>query len=225
MCFSATASFTAGASLSLVGVATIASVERRSELPLAWIPLLFGIQQTIEGVIWLTFPSGGAELRQAMTYLYSLFSHVLWPVYVPLAVYLLESVPWRKKAMLGFQVMGTAVGIYLLYSLIARPIVAQVIERHIVYVSPHFYLGPVIVGYVAATCFSEWFSSHTFVRLFGVLALLSFVATYFFYARALVSVWCFFAAILSVLIFIHLRFRQLGGFPNDVISIIQNHAG
>jgi hypothetical protein len=29
----------------------------------------------------------------------------------------------------------------------------------------------------------------------------------------LVSVWCFFAAILSLLIYLHLRYRQLGGFP------------
>ena len=213
MCFSATASFTAGAALSAIGVMTIRRVERRSELPFAAIPVLFGIQQTVEGVIWLTFRHDAPVLRQAMTDVYSLFSHVLWPIYVPLALYFLEATPWRKKVMLAFQVVGAAVGLYLLYSLIARPIVAEVIDRHIVYLSPHFFLGPVIVAYVAATCFSEFFSSHAFVRLFGALALLSFIATYQFYTRALVSVWCFFAALLSVLIFAHLRFRRLGGFP------------
>ena len=213
MCFSATASFTAGASLSTIGIASLRSAERRSELPFAAIPLLFGVQQTVEGVIWLTFRHDAPVLRQGMTVVYSLFSHVLWPIYVPLALYFLEATPWRKKVLLGFQVVGAAVGLYLLYSLIARPIVAQVIDRHIVYLSPHFFLGPVIVAYVAATCFSEFFSSHTFVRLFGALALLSFIATYQFYTRALVSVWCFFAALLSVLIFMHLRFRRLGGFP------------
>ena len=213
MCFSATASFTAGASLSAIGVMSIRRAERRSELPFAAIPLLFGVQQTVEGVIWVTFRHDAPVLRQAMTDVYSLFSHVLWPIYLPLALYFLEATPWRKKVILGFQVVGAAVGLYLLYSLIARPIVAEVIDRHIVYLSPHFFLGPVIVAYVAATCFSEFFSSHTFVRLFGVLALLSFIATYQFYTRALVSVWCFFAALLSVLIFMHLRVRSLGGFP------------
>lgn len=43
--------------------------------------------------------------------------------------------------------------------------------------------------------------------------MLSFIATYLLYAHALVSVWCFFAAILSVLIFLHLHARHLGGFP------------
>jgi len=55
MCFSASASFIAGASLFAVGVATLKRARARAELPFAMIPLLFGIQQLTEGVIWLTF--------------------------------------------------------------------------------------------------------------------------------------------------------------------------
>ena len=44
---------------------------------------LFGIQQLIEGVIWLTFKSEAPVLRQTMTYVYSGFSHVLWPIFCP----------------------------------------------------------------------------------------------------------------------------------------------
>lgn len=213
MCFSATASFVAGASLSAVGVATLTKAERRSELPFAAIPLLFGIQQLIEGVIWLTFDRDAPVLRDVMTNVYSLFSHVLWPIYVPFAIAVLDAAPWRRKALRVFQVAGVMVGLYLAYSLVTRPIVAEVIGKHIVYVSPHFYLLPVMVLYLAATCVSCFFSSHTFVRLFGILALLSFIAAAVVHARALVSIWCFFAALLSVLIYLHLRFRHLGGFP------------
>jgi len=91
--------------------------------------------------------------------------------------------------------------------------VAEVVGRHIVYLSPHFYLIPVMVVYLAATCVSCFFSSHGFVKLFGVLALLSFIAAYIVHVMALVSIWCFFAAILSLLVYLHLRFRKLGGFP------------
>jgi hypothetical protein len=49
------------------------------------------------------------------------------------------------------------------------------------------------------------------VNLFGVLALLAFIAAYLMHIGALI--WCFFAAILSLLIYVHLRFRRLGGFP------------
>lgn len=222
MCFSATASFVAGTTLSIIGVATITKVKQRSELPFALIPLLFGIQQLLEGVIWLTFRHGAPLLKQTMTYLYSLFSHVLWPIYVPFAFRALETTPWRRAAMLWFQAAGLAVGLYLLYVIVTRPVIAQVVGQHIVYDSPHFFIVPVIVLYVASTCFTGTVSSHSFVRLFGGLALLSFIATYFFAASALVSVWCFFAAVLSVLIYLHLGYRQLNGFP-DPGSVSDHH--
>ena len=217
MCFSATASIVAGTSLSAIGVATIRRAELRTELPFAMIPLLFGMQQFVEGILWLTIGHDAPVLQQTMTYVYSVFSHVFWPIYIPFALGFLESTPWRKRVLLGFQAAGLIVGGYLLYFLITSPVVAQIdgqhIVRHIIYVSPHFYLAPVMVLYLAATCVSCFVSSHPFVKLFGVLALLSFIAAYFFYTRALVSVWCFFAAVLSAIIYLHLRYRDLGGFP------------
>ena len=51
MCFSATASFSAGAFLLGLGTLTLKSARRPRELPFAAIPLLFAIQQLSEGVI------------------------------------------------------------------------------------------------------------------------------------------------------------------------------
>lgn len=213
MCFSATASFVAGTSLTLAGVATLRQTRDRSEIPFAAIPLFFGIQQITEGVIWLTFRHDAPELKQSMTAVYSVFSHVWWPIYIPFALGFLELERRRKQVQRGFQVVGLLVGLYLLYSLIVRPVEAQVIGQHIVYVSPHFYLLPVMVLYLSATCVSCFFSSHRFVNLFGVLAFLTFVGAYVIHVRALVSIWCFFAAVLSLLVYLHLRYRHLGGFP------------
>ena len=148
MCYSATASFIAGASLCAVGVATLKQTEAPSERPLATIPLLFGMQQLTEGVIWLTFHYDAPVLKQTMTYFYSGFSHVLWPMYVPFAVGILEAVRWRKKTIAGFGITGVAVGLYLLYFLVTRPVVADVVGSHIVYESPHFYLLPVMILYL-----------------------------------------------------------------------------
>jgi hypothetical protein len=150
MCFSASASFIAGASLSAVGIAAIKKTQRTTEIPFAMIPLLFGLQQLTEGVIWLTFHHDAPLLKQTMTYLYSGFSHVLWPMYVPFAMGILEAVRWRKKAIFAFEAAGGgAVGLYLLYFIVTRPVTAEVVGRHIVYVSPHFYLIPVMVLYLA----------------------------------------------------------------------------
>ncbi len=213
MCFSASASFIAGTSLSAIGAATLRKAETKSEIPFAMIPLLFGIQQLTEGVIWLTFHYDAPILKLAMTYLYSGFSHVLWPIYVPFAIGILEGERWRKKIIYAFGIAGIAVGLYLFYFMVADPMVAEVVGKHIVYMSPHFYIYPVMVLYLAATCLSCFFSSHGFVKLFGGLMLLSFIAAYLVHVAALVSIWCFFAAILSLLVYLHLRFRDLGGFP------------
>ena len=111
MCFSATASFIAGITLSVAGVAALKRTEAKTELPFAAIPLLFGIQQLIEGVIWLTFSYDTPFLKQTLTYVYAGFSHVLWPIYVPLAVGILEAVRWRKRAIFAFGVAGVAVAL------------------------------------------------------------------------------------------------------------------
>ena len=164
----------------------------------------------------MTFTQDAPGLQQTMTYVYSGFSHTLWPMYVPFAMGAMEAVRWRRRAIFAFEAAGAAAGLYLLYYIVTRPVVAEVVGRHIVYVSPHFYTGPVIVLYLAATCVSCFFSSHGFVRLFGVLALGSFLVAALVHQAALVSIWCFFAAVLSLVIYLHLSSRSLGGFPKEV---------
>ena len=207
MCFSATASFVAGAGLSVLGVATLRATRRRAEIPFAAIPLMFGVQQMVEGALWLSFGFDAPQLNLAMTYLFSMFSHVLWPIFVPFAIGLMETVPGRRKAIWGFQGVGLLVGLYLLFLIVEFPVTAVVAEN-IVYVSPHFYKIPVMLLYVAATCVSCFFSSIATVRLFGLLALVLFAVAYGFFAVALFSVWCFFAALLSAIIFAHFQFGR-----------------
>lgn len=203
MCFSATVSFVAGASLSAVGAITITKAKRRAEVPFAMIPLLFGIQQLTEGLVWLSFRFNALPLNIISTYTYSLFAYVLWPMYVPFAVRQLETVPWRKKLLSLFQLVGIAVGAYLLYFHIRLPITSQVINKSIVYTAPHFDTFWVIVFYLTATCLAALFSSHKLINLFGGLALLSALLAYWLYSASFVSVWCFFAAILSFIIILY----------------------
>ena len=84
MCFSATVSFVAGVTLSAIGFVTVKMTRKKSEIPFALIPLLFGAQQIVEGMLWLSFQYQAPILNELMTYLFTLFSHVMWPIYVPL---------------------------------------------------------------------------------------------------------------------------------------------
>ena len=207
MCFSATASFSAGALLLGIGTLTLKSARGPRELPFAAIPMLFAIQQLTEGVIWLTFSVDAPLLNTVMTYVYSFFSHVLWPVYVPVAVWLMEPPGWRQRALFAFVAAGSAVGVYLLYVLVAFSVVARPVGQHIEYVSPHFFAAVTMTLYLLATALSPVLSTHRVVRVFGVLALSSFAAAYYFYATWFISVWCFFAALLSAVVYLQFALR------------------
>ncbi len=54
ICFSATASFVAGTSLVVLDVATLHAPRRKAETPFAATPMLFGLQQLVEGLPWLS---------------------------------------------------------------------------------------------------------------------------------------------------------------------------
>lgn len=219
MCFSAPASFIAGAALSTVGVVTLRMTSRRVEIPFASFPLLFGIQQIVEGMIWLSFREGSLLPNQTFTLIYSLFSHVLWPILVPYAVGRLESVPWRKTVLLVCQIAGLAVGLYLLYFIVMYPVTSRVLGQHIVYESPHFYIVAVMVLYLAATCLSSLLSSERIIQVFGALSLATFLAAYVIHVATLVSVWCFFAAILSFIVYFYFRQkRSLAQMPLSVAA-------
>ena len=205
MCFSVTASFAAGAGLIVVGAMTLSRVRAPAEIPYALIPGLFAIQQLIEGGLWLTVAGKAPHLNAVLTHAYAFFSHVLWPIFVPIAVFLIEPDRRRRRFLLGFVAAGAFAGLYLLYFLLAEPTKAEVIGGHIRYVSPHFFAGPILALYVLGTCVSSFLSSHPAVRLFGFVAAVSLAAASAFYAFWFISVWCFFAAVLSVVVLLYFR--------------------
>lgn len=206
MCFSPTASFAAGIALSAAGAASIRETKGRSEVPFASIPLLFGAQQLTEGVIWVTF--GAAWLQSVMTFLYLLFSHVLWPIFIPLAVWYMEPVRWRRIILVPFILVGAVVGFYFLYYLFTDSVRPAVVNGCIAYNGEHFYRTFVLSPYSVATCASCLFSSKRFINVFGVLTFLAAVVSYRFFQLNFVSVWCFFSAVLSALIFWYFRSQK-----------------
>ena len=203
MCFSATASFSAGALLLGIGVLTLRLASRPREWPIAAIPLLFAVQQLSEGVIWLTFSREAPQLNSVMTHVYSFFSHVLWPAYVPLAVWLIEPPGRRRQVLAVFAAAGFALAAYLLYILVVFGVVSRPTGQHVEYDSPHFYAALTMTLYLLSTTTSPLVSTHRVVKAFGALALLAFGAAYYFYAQWFISVWCLFAALLSAVIYLH----------------------
>lgn len=187
----------------MIGGVTLASVQKKTDIAFAAIPLLFGMQQFAEGVIWLSFQN--QVLLSIMTVIFLLFSHVIWPTLLPSSVFLMETKRWRR-IVIGMCIgIGSVVSMYFLYYLITEPVKATIVNQCIAYISPHFFRTFVLSPYTAATCASCLFSSHRMVQIFGLVAFLSAVVAFDLYQQNFVSVWCFFSAILSVIIYLHFR--------------------
>ncbi|PKR79803.1 hypothetical protein CW751_13310 [Brumimicrobium salinarum] len=91
MCFSAEASFIAGGALTVIGAATIKKTTQKSQLWFASIPLVFGVQQISEGILWLTLPHPEMIYTQRIaTYIFIFFAQVIWPFIVPFGVLMLD---------------------------------------------------------------------------------------------------------------------------------------
>ena len=69
MCFSAEASFIASGGLAVAGGASL-KVAKKEQRLIALIPLLFAIQQAIEGMQWLYLYRGTSSLKLAYAFLF-----------------------------------------------------------------------------------------------------------------------------------------------------------
>lgn len=214
MCFSATASFLAGGALGAAGGITLREAKTRERAPLAAVPLLFGLQQAVEGVVWVS--SEMPRLQAAAAFVYVMFSHVLWPFYFPLAVMAIEPPGRRKGVLKGFLVFGIAVSLWLLSYIVREPVGATLTEFGVIYAvnAPDIPYG--LAAYVFVTCFACFISSHKYVRVFGLALVGGLAITLWAYQQAFYSVWCFFAAILSMIIYVHLRLSSV--YVNGLIK-------
>lgn len=218
MCFSATASVAASGLLTVVGVATVKKVKENRMKPYATIPLLFAVQQAIEGFVWLSATGDDPELLQSMTYGFVFIAQVFWPFFVPFSIFLMEKDPKRRKILVWLLLIGTVISTYLLYCLINFPVSAEITGYHVLYKLdyPPFQLNYNGILYIAATVLPSFFSSYRYMSYFGLAIALSLIVSRIFYPEHLVSVWCYFAAILSTVIYFVVRASHLPTFREDL---------
>lgn len=204
MCFCASGSFAASAGLAVVGIATIA-IARKKERLLAVVPLLFAIQQFIEGGQWLApHPS---TLSLIFGYGFLLFAFIIWPAYIPIAVRQLETDPHIRSVLRWMIGAGAVTSFSLLVALLSRPLTINLLTNGIDYhiSTPLGWVG--ILLYLAATVGPLTISNHARIRWFGAMVTLSIALTAWAFRETFISVWCFFSAILSVMIYFFYRHR------------------
>lgn len=200
MCFSAEASFTAAAILGVAGGMNAKNCRTVSLLPLAAIPLLFGIQQLSEGVLWYYLGNAyeSSHIFYGAMYFFLMFAFLIWPIWIPFSLYCAEQPGWRKTLILLIMLSGIALSTINLFYALKHDIVVQVVNHSIQYIGEvpsQTFLYPFIV---LAPCF---FSSLKNMWVFGLLVTCAYILAAYFYTTTFVSVWCFFAAVVSVVIY------------------------
>jgi uncharacterized protein DUF6629 len=209
MCFSPTASFTTAGLTAVVGFVSLSRVGAPREMPLAATPLLFALQQAIEGLLWIDLPlAPGGSLATGLTLAFLFFAEVFWPVYAPIAALLIEPSWRRRRLMLLCFALGVGIGARFLWWILAHPHDAVISDGHIVYLTEYRFSEPVALAYLAATGLPLVLSSHRIVVALGSVILVGSAVAFVAYWEAFVSVWCFFAAAASALILGHFEWSR-----------------
>lgn len=206
MCFSATASFTLFGALVPAGIYMIARSDRSNSkwLPFAAFPLAFGIQQGFEGLVWLGIQGGNDAMVSISSRGFLFFSHFFWLVWVPFSVWMIETNLARKRVVAVLTAIGFVSGlsIFLPSFLIGDWLSMEQVNRSLDYkttlIYDSFINRTVLRFFYAVIVLSALFlSTDHRIQVFGTLVLASLAVAYVFFAYALISVWCFFTAILS----------------------------
>lgn len=208
MCLSAEVSFASAAVLLPAGL--IASQKalqtNRRYLPIAVLPILFGLQQVFEGLVWTGNAWASDEMVRRFSMAYMFFSWLAWPVWVPYSTYFLEPCR-RRQTYLLFAILGGMLGAlqYVPYFAHDGWLTTTFLPHVVVYdgtvlfdlIMRREYTYVIYLFVIIAPLLT---SSDRHARIFGALIAGVALATYAFFAYAHISVFCFGGALMSLYI-------------------------
>lgn len=206
MCFSAPASFVASAAL-LSASAYILYSSKPIGIPTlvsATIPLIFSLQQTIEGIVWTALNHGNPELANTAGIVYIFFAYLFWPAYIPFFGMINEPIGIRRNMLCAFSIAGLLFGVFLYVPIIMHYVSLNptIMQHSLSFIHKNYYSTiPFTIDfavYMIICPLSLLISSHKCIRDFSLVILFAFGISYIFFYYALSSVWCFFAAIVSL---------------------------
>jgi len=157
-----------------------------------------------------------------VTFLFMLYAQGILPFLMPLAVLLMEPAGWRRRAIVGLTVLGAVVFGWMTYGLIFFDSRCFIEQNSIAYRNPVTADFGVSVLYILATCGALLMSTHRVVRTYGVLNVIGLSITRIVKEEAFASVWCFYAAILSVVLYRQFSHKDIDvETPNGTSAILR----
>lgn len=212
MCFSAGVSFGMGALLVATGTVTSLGNKKKDQRMIAAMPLIFGIQQLAEGLVWQTLGDATSFTQQFGITLFITIALIIWPSWLPWSLYQLETNEQRKRILKVLGFFGFGVSILAIGVLHNNPVQAYSAGHSIGYAFPNvqkFWPDSIdFLLYDTPTIIPFFVSSLRTVKKAGYLVLASLVATQLINQQATTSVWCFFAALISFYIAVNVLLKQ-----------------
>ncbi len=203
MCFSAPASFIASGGLAALGGVSLVTARKEDKI-LAAIPLMFSVQQASEGVQWLYLNSGSVSFVAGYYFLF--FAFILWPIYVPTTVFILDKK--ERKILLGFIFLGIVISLYFIVVLLTQSLFISKLNACVSYAFNFPFKDLVILLYLLAIVGPLFISSIKIFRWFGLTISVLGIIAWLFFAVTFTSVWCFFAAIVSSMFFLYIKYKN-----------------
>lgn len=205
MCLSAEVSLGTAAVLIPAGAVAAASAcsQDRRYLMIATLPFLFGLQQLVEGLIWIEGRAGNAHHVAQYSLLYMFFTWIAWPIWAPVSAYFLESGA-RQNLILLFVIAGAMLGglqffpyfvhdgwlttTFLRWAVRYQDInlLDGLVSRNVTYA---IYVSVIIVPFLLVRSWE--------IKVFGLLVSGVLIVTYVFFSYAYISVFCFGGAVIS----------------------------
>jgi hypothetical protein len=210
MCFSPQADVVGGIVIVAIGTDAARHLRhRRDHLLLATLPLLLGVHQLIESLIWWQLQGDLPHLvGRIALWLYLLIAFVVLPTFVPVAVLCLETTHRARWRMVPFVTLGAVVSIVLLVALLRGPVTVELKPYHLAY-GTRLHTGALIVtAYVVAICGALLFSGYRHILIFGLANLVAVLILARLTVDGFASLWCGYAAISAGAIALHMRYAK-----------------
>lgn len=208
MCFSAEASFGLSTVLLPAGGYCLRSAlgKNRSMLGLAIVPFIFSFQQFCEGFVWRGIYNDDAALSRPAAFVFLYIALAFWPFWIPLCAFFTTRVVWRKSLLACCTLLGLVGGLMLFLPLVLAPevLVLKVWEHSIFYDITQmvvFEYMPIIlwqISYVLIVGVPFLIVPARGFLFLGIALIVSAGMCHAFFQFTFPSVWCFFAAVLSL---------------------------
>jgi hypothetical protein len=210
MCFSPEGDLVGGVLVVSIGIDACLHLKQRVEYaPLAVLPIILGLHQIDETFVWWWLQGHVSRtVGIAAMWIYLLFALVILPTLVPALVYLFFGRSRRRWRVAPFIVLGAVVSAILLEAMVVGDPIVRLGTYHLAYTIGLRHGIAVIGLYIVATCGPFLVSGFRPMVWFGVVNLIAVVILALLCASGFTSLWCFYAALVSGAVALHLRYSK-----------------